>query len=206
MKKILFIVLALFSVALQAQNNEYRSAMIQNIQLVDTSNSYHQLSRATAIFGALYEAGSQWEPLYYEIFALTKQAYANITSDQKETVLTTAERLMDKLPQDNDEVLVLKAYHAQAMLGIHRELWQKYLPIINQSLKRAEEINSNNPRIYYLKGLMVYFMPQEMGGGKEKGLQLFRQAREKFSNFQSKNEYAPIWGKTDTQKIIESAQ
>src|ERR1700737_4683790 len=160
--------------------DDYRAALLDNIYALDTTSTALELTKLANAFGALYEAKQEWQPLYYQCLATVRLSNACPDADRKEDALHQAEKLLAALPGGDHEVLVLRAYFAQAMLAFNRDLWQQYLPMINESLKQAGILNPDNPRVYYLKGIMTYYMPASMGGAKEAGLQLFRKALEKY--------------------------
>jgi len=66
---------------------------------------------------------------------------------------------LKSLSEGNDEVQVLRAMYAMNYLGINRDEWLTFMPKINEGLDKAEEIKPDNPRIYYLRGLLKYNMP-----------------------------------------------
>lgn len=111
---------------------------------------------------------------------------------------------MKSLSEGNDEVQVLRAMHAMNYLGINRGEWLTFISKINEGLDKAEEIDPDNPRIYYLRGLLKYNMPAMMGGGTEIGIKLFQQSLQKYESFKSKDEYAPFLGKERSGKISQS--
>jgi hypothetical protein len=57
-----------------------------------------------------------------------------------------------------------------------------------------------------MRAQMVMNMPSFMGGGKDKALPIFQQAKQKFDTFTSTNILCPRWGREDcSKKIIECA-
>jgi hypothetical protein len=112
--------------------------------------------------------------------------------------------LLKSLSEGNDEVQVLRAMHAMNYLGINRGEWLTFMPKINEGLDKAEEINPDNPRIYYLRGLLKYNMPAMMGGGTEIGIKLFQQSLQKYESFKSKDEYAPSWGRKEVRRYLKA--
>jgi hypothetical protein len=77
---------------------------------------------------------------------------------------------------------------------------------INEGLDKAEKINSDNPRIYYLRGLIKFNMPAMMGGGPEVGIKLFQQSLQKFESFRPKDDFAPSWGRKEVERLLSENQ
>jgi hypothetical protein len=73
--------------------------------------------------------------------------------------------------------------------------WQKYGADFQEALKKAEEINPENPRVPYVMGTNIFYTPEGFGGGQAKAKPYFEKAIAKFSTFKSVMAYAPNWGK-----------
>ncbi|HWB25521.1 MAG TPA: hypothetical protein VG738_08565 [Chitinophagaceae bacterium] len=202
MKKIIILAAVfLLTNALNAQD-DYKTAMLNNIKMLDTAVTTASLSQIAATFSAIYEVKKDWHPLYYECYSYVKLSEAFASADQKKTAIDKAAALLDSLPKNNDEVLVLRALYAMDYLAIDRSAWQTYLPIINNSLAGAQAINANNPRSYYLQGILKYNMPASMGGGHEAGIALFKTALQKFDTLAETDELAPTWGRKELGKYL----
>jgi hypothetical protein len=204
MKKITLSVL-FFAIALCARSQgEYRNVMLQNIRALDTTTDAQKIKAIASTFSAIYSHKKDWLPLYYECLAYTKlsSAYENI--EERRTAIDKASQLLQSLPENNDEVQVLRSFYAMKYLAIDRSEWQTYMPMINEGLSKAESINVNNPRIYYLQGLLKYNMPESMGGGQEEGVKLFQLSLQKFESYRTEDELAPSWGRKDVEKYLSN--
>ena len=71
-----------------------------------------------------------------------------------------------------------------------------------EELKTAEQLDPTNPRIVLIKAEDMYFTPEQYGGSKTKGIELFKQALEKFNAFKPKSALDPNWGKGEAQYFI----
>src|SRR5260221_12948439 len=140
--------------------------MLQSIHALDTTTDVQTLSGLAATFAAVYDYKKDWHPPYYECLAYVKLSEAYQDPDQKKAAIDKAAELLENLSADNDEVQILRALYAMDYLGIDRSTWQKFMPIMNEGLSKAESINPDNPRIYYLRGVLKYNMPAIMGGGQ----------------------------------------
>jgi hypothetical protein len=204
MKKTIALLLSFAAFIHAKAQDDYKNVMLQNIRLLDTTKEAQVLSTAASTFAAIYDYKKEWHPLYYECLAYIKLSEAYQSNEQKKAAIDKAWELLQDLPKDNDEVLVLQSLYAMNYLGIDRSAWQTYMPMITDGLAKAESINPNNPRIYYLRGLLKYNMPSSMGGGHDEGRKLFNQAKEKYENYKPTDDFAPSWGKINTEKYLSN--
>ena len=75
-------------------------------------------------------------------------------------------------------------------------------PIAQQALAKAESLDPDNPRITILKAEDAYFTPEQFGGSKAKGKELFAKAVEQFATYKPKTYLDPHWGKAEAQYFI----
>jgi len=187
-----------------AQNDdEYRTIMLSSIRTLDTATSGKDLTQLAVAFDALYQTNKDWRPLYYRALCYINLSKTYTKESEKKDALAKANELLTSLPVDKDEVQVLRALYAMSYLAADRSEWQQYLPMIKESLQKAETLNAENPRVYYLKGVLTYNTPPAMGGGKEKGTALLKKAMEKFQSFKPADEYSPSWGRPQVEEILK---
>jgi hypothetical protein len=204
MKKIMALAASFIILAMAHAQDDYKTTMKENIQALDTVTDAATLSRLAATFSAIYDVKKDWLPLYYQCLAYIKLSGAYNNAGQKKEAISMAAVLLDSLAADNDEVLVLRALYAMNYLAIDRSAWQTYLPVINNSIAKAQAINPANPRSYYLQGIIKYNMPASMGGGHDEGIKLFKLALQKFDAFAPASYLAPVWGRRDTEKYLSN--
>lgn len=141
-----------------------------------------------------------WETHYYNAYSKASISYMEKDEKKRDAFVDEAERERDEavsiLGKENDETYVLAAMVANARLAVDgRNRWQKYGKIFEEDLTKAKEINANNPRIYYLKGISVFFTPKMFGGGKKAALNYFEKAEPLFAKEQEDDMSKPFWGK-----------
>ncbi|MDB5285840.1 MAG: hypothetical protein JWR05_789 [Mucilaginibacter sp.] len=180
----------------------YKNAMLENIRALDTASDVKSLNGLVSTFAAIYDVKKDWHPLYYECFGYLKLTKAYTNAEQKKKAIDKANTLLGQLPEKNDEVLVLRALYAMDYLAIDRSEWQSYLPMLQDAIARAQQINPDNPRSYYLQAVLKYNTPESMGGGHEAGILLFKQSLAKYASFKPTDEFAPDWGKEEVQKYL----
>lgn len=141
---------------------------------------------------------SKWLPYYYASFALVNITFLEQDVSKKDPVLDKAQQLLDiafQLAPDESELFVLQAflYPSRIMVDpIGRGM--EYMDKIYGSLEKAEELNAENPRIYFLRAINKLNLPESMGGGAEISRPIFEIAEEKFNSFVPATEISPDWG------------
>lgn len=145
----------------------------------------------------------QWAPHYYNAFSKAQLSYMEKDEKKRDAYLDDAEKERDEavaiLGKDNDETYVLSALIANARMTVDpRNRWQKYGKMFEEDLAKAKEINANNPRIYYLKGVSVFFTPKMFGGGKKPAKSYFEKAEPLFAKETEDDITKPFWGKRNT--------
>jgi hypothetical protein len=127
----------------------------------------------------------QWAANYYAAYAnAAVSAYLHDAARQ-DAYLDKADQYLAKVVSLNnasDETYVLAAFVAYARFMIDpSKRWRKYMPIMNDNLEKAQQINPDNPRIYYLQGIPVFHKPKLFGGGKNKAKPYFEKAMALFA-------------------------
>lgn len=142
---------------------------------------------------------SKWLPYYYASFAYVNVTFLEQDASKKDPILDKAQELLDiafQLAPDESELYVLQAFLYPSRIMVDpMGRGMLYLDKIYSSLDKAEEMNPDNPRIYFLKAINKLNMPESMGGGSEISKPIFEIAREKFNSFVPATEISPDWGK-----------
>jgi hypothetical protein len=71
----------------------------------------------------------------------------------------------------------------------------KYSTLANENLTKAEKLNPDNPRVYYLSALSFFYTPEDFGGGTAVAKPLFEKAEKLFNEESGKDKLLPSWGK-----------
>jgi hypothetical protein len=82
----------------------------------------------------------------------------------------------------------------------------QYSGIVNQSLEKAEKINPDNPRIYYLKGSSLFYQPEMYGGGKDKAKPYFEKAKDLFAKESKASIVKPYWGEKQNLDYLKQCE
>lgn len=142
---------------------------------------------------------AEWLPNYYAGITYTLIAIQQKDGDEKDKYLDKADTFIEKLAKQKvsnlDEIEVLKAQIAMIRISVDGQTrWMKYGATFESAISKAKEINPENPRAYTLKAQMVYYTPEQFGGGAKKACPEIQKAIEKFANFKPNSPIAPNWG------------
>jgi hypothetical protein len=163
----------------------------------------------TQVFSAKMAASSKLELLanmetenyavnYYAAYAKAMISYMEKDKDRKDMFLDMADTFLEKVKQlqpKNEETFILGALLANARLVVDGgSRWKQQGDIFNSNIDSAKTINPNNPRIYHLKGVALYFTPKMFGGGAKNAFEYLEKAKTLFSTQMNGNILIPSWG------------
>jgi hypothetical protein len=203
-----FILFACISVHIWAVDN-YREVMLQTIQTLDTTKTVVGYQAVTGRFEQIATVQkTDWLPLYYAAYSSIMLSLAITDNTKKDEALTHADELIEralKIKSDESELFVLKAFQRMAYISVEpMQRGMQYVGVFHQLLGKAEYFNANNPRISYLRGLMLTNTPEQFGGGAAKGLPHLKKALEKFNTVEVSDSIAPHWGKAHCLQLVGS--
>lgn len=204
----LVLVLSLTLTSAFAQNSKYEKAMKENINLLYKAEKISEYQEVANKFDLIANKETkEWLPLYYSCFAKILMSYNEKDGDKKDALLDEAQKPLDKALKINakeSELLVLQGMLYQARISVSpMARGYKYSSLSNNSLGDAQDIDKENPRIYYLAGMNKLNMPSMFGGGKEAALPYFKKGKEKFDNFTASNDLMPNWGKSSNEAKLK---
>lgn len=209
--KSLLISILLTCFILQAKGNMYQETMKKNIALMDsavetanlsdlinTANSYERISAMES---------AEWLPSYYAAYCYVIANYFIESKEERDQYIDKAESLIDiatkRTSSDNVEVIILKAYIIQARSNVNpASRARKTAPIVEEHLRRAFDLDPDNPRYYYMRGENMFYTPKMFGGGKDLAKSLFETALEKYAAFELESDIHPSWGMERTQYLL----
>jgi hypothetical protein len=207
MKKIfLFTVLSLSVLTVQSQSEKFTKAMLAAIEksktavttaeYQDLANSFERIARSEK---------DQWTPWYYAAFYNLVINFTDSTMENKEKYIALAQQQIEeglKLKPEETELFVIRLMSLFAELAIDPMKGMNLMNEVYGLIEKGKSLNPENPRIYLENAEMVFNMPVEFGGGKEKALPILLQAKEKFDTFVPADALAPNWGKERCEMLL----
>lgn len=206
---ILSIILLLAIGFAKADDKAYFQAMERNISNMFKAETYEDLLSIAKNFEKISEdAPDQWLPYYYTSFCYISMVFHKADIENMDEVLDKAEGFLNnarELEPDNDEIEVLQGWLYQGRIMVDpMGRGMIYSQKADASFARAQELNPENPRIYFLTGMNLYHTPEMFGGGKAAACPYFIDAMEKYDTFEAESSIAPDWGKEDNKKMVKN--
>ena len=107
------------------------------------------------------------------------------------------------LSKDNAENLILqKMIHGLKMMVDPQARFMSEGMLAADALSKAEKIDAGNPRITLMKAEDTYFTPEQFGGSKARGLELFQKSLDQFKIYKTKSALDPSWGKGEAEYFL----
>jgi hypothetical protein len=191
--------LALTVSTARAQEPTMEDNLKEAYTIMDSAKTMPSLMTAAAKFDLIANKyQDQWVAQYYSAYTKAIISYYETDVAKKDLYVDEADMFLDRivvLGAENDHVYVLKALLANARMAVDGEnRWKEYGPIFEENLKKAKELNENNPHIYYLKAVSVFYTPKMFGGGAKKAKPYFEKAKEKYALMTNRTVMVPYWG------------
>jgi hypothetical protein len=210
MKKTMILVVALLvSIPSFTQPRKYKKSMEKAMEMFDQVSSPEDFMACAETFeGISAQYGEMWLPPYYGAFCLTLASLETGEYSVKEESLKRADKSIEKMLElnpDESEVQALIAFHMLALMAMAPETnGPMYLEDFTYTIQKAKELNPDNPRPYYMDGLLKANLPEFMGGGVAEAKALHQTAAEKYKSYENDEPYWPSWGEDLNQEQLDS--
>ncbi len=211
MKKLFLTMMLLIAVSTFAQSG-FETAMSDKIAKVSqakTADEFTALSNDFARIGD--KEKTQWLPYYYAAYASIQKGRMLMREGKVadlDPIADEAQRSLDKaseLNKDNPEILILeKMIHGLKLMVNPQARFMSEGMLAAEALSKAEKLEAENPRISLMKAEDIYFTPEQFGGSKTKGLEMFQKALDQYKTFQPKTALDPNWGKEEAEYFLAS--
>ena len=177
------------------------------VQQMDTSKMMGSMMKAAANFDIITNKWpEEFATNYYSAYAKAMISYVEKDAKRKDLYLDMADKYYEvakKIKPENDETYVLGALLANARLVVDGgNRWKKYGEIFDANINAAKAINPNNPRIYHLKGVALFFTPKMFGGGAKNAMEYLEKANGLFATQDTSSVLKPYWGKNRNDVFI----
>lgn len=208
MKHFLLSMAMLVSVAAFSQTDKYTMAMQKNLAMLDSAKTTADLNATSAAFERVGDAEkTQWLPYYWSALAKVRVGWVDNSVD-KDKLANETKALIAKgeAINQNAEFFSLRDMAAvQQMMVNPQERWQTYGKEAGDALQKGMQLDSKNPRLFYLQGMSVFNTPEQFGGGKAKAKPIFQQAADLYKTEEKKPLY-PTWGADMTDQMLAQCQ
>jgi hypothetical protein len=196
----------------------FNTGRAQAQTLEETLNKAYQQFESSRDMGPMMAASSQFDRAankwsnefaanYYAAYSKAIISYIETDKKRKDLLLDEADKYLDKvkaIDDKRDETYVLAALLANARLSVDGATrWKKYGDIFSKYLEQAKAINAENPRIYYLKGVSVFYTPTAFGGGKKRAKEYFEKAKPLFAKQDKSSILKPYWGEKQCEDYLK---
>jgi len=148
-----------FPISLKAQTLE--ESLNKTLVKMDSVQNLSDMMRVSAQFdmvAAKWE--NEWSSNYYAAYAKIIASFIVQDNNKKDLFLDEADKYLVKIKtidSQNDETWILAALITNARIAVDgQNRGMQYGGIFNQYIAKAEKINPENPRIYYLKVLRFF--------------------------------------------------
>lgn len=208
-KYLLSFALAFMSLTAFAQA-DYEKIMTEKIAKTETCKTVEEFQTLANDFQRIgSKESSKWLPPYYAAFSQIQKGRLMMrngnmdldeTAAQADKYLAMAQNLAGA---DNAEIHLLRKMAASLRMMVNPA--QRYMTDgakATEELAIAEKLDPSNPRIALIKAEDVYFTPEQYGGSKTKGMELFKDALAKFNAYKPKTALDPNWGKTEAEYFL----
>jgi hypothetical protein len=184
----------------------FNDELKQDYDLFNSSTADNKEAAAIRLEQLAASYPRQWAANYYAAYADAAVSMTLPVGGKRDVYLDKADRYLKEvmsLDKMSDETYVLAAYVTYARFLIDPPgRWKKYLPVVNDNLEKAKQLNPANPRIYYLQGVPVFHRPKLFGGGKDKARPYFEKARELFAKQDRSSILKPYWGEKENADYL----
>ena len=193
----------------------YEKAMLPKVQMIEMPKA--NLDDYTAQANDFARIGDKektlWQPYYYAALSIIKKGRELMQKNQVaqlDDVAKEAQNYIDKaeaLSPNNAEIFLLKKMnHGLKMMVNPMERWQTEGQAAQVALNEAKKLDPENPRISILEAEDLYYTPEQFGGSKSKGIELFKKALEQFKTYKVKSSVDPNWGQGEANYFISQAK
>lgn len=214
MKKFIFFLLAAVSLQMTAfsQSDKYVAAMQKNLAMFDSAKTVEDYTKIANTFERIGDAEkTQWLPYYWAGLALSTSGWMDIVKDKdansaRINAFCDKAELVAATDADKAEILTIRNMSAtQQMMVDPQTRWVSYGQAAGKALEKGLQLDANNPRLYYLKGMSLFGTPVQFGGGKDKAKPVFEKAIQLYKE-QKPQQLYPHWGQKDAEEALAKCQ
>ena len=209
MKKLLF-AMCLMTGIIAFSQTAYDKVMTEKIASIEKHQTADEFTALANDFKRIGDKEkTQWLPYYYAAFSTIQKGRMAMREgkvDDLDPIAADAQKSLDlamDLSKDNAENLILqKMIHGLKMMVDPQGRFMSEGMLAADALSKAEKIDAGNPRITLMKAEDTYFTPEQFGGSKARGLELFQKSLDQFKIYKTKSALDPSWGKGEAEYFL----
>ena len=209
MKKLLF-VMCLMTGIIGFSQTAYDKVMTEKIASIEKHQTADEFTALANDFKRIGDKEkTQWLPYYYAAFSTIQKGRMTMREGKLadlDPIAADAQKSLDlamDLSKDNAENLILqKMIHGLKMMVDPQARFMSEGMLAADALSKAEKIDAGNPRITLMKAEDTYFTPEQFGGSKARGLELFQKSLDQFKIYKTKSALDPSWGKGEAEYFL----
>ena len=208
-KTVILLLFLSIPVCMEAQTLE--ESLSKTYLQMDSIKSLSDMMSVSGQFDMIADKWSnEWSANYYAAYSKVIASFIVQDVKKKYLFLDAADKYLEKvmsLGNENDETYVLAALITSARIAVDgQNRGMQYSGIVSQYLGKAEKINPDNPRIFYLKGSSLFYQPEMYGGGKDKAKPFLEKAKELFSKESKTSVLKPHWGEKQNLDYLKQCE
>jgi hypothetical protein len=209
MKTLTLLFLALTFSLLANANKSYVEIMEENIMKMYHAQTENELVAVANTFERISNAEpDKWIPVYYAAYSYLRITFFIEDGNLKDKHLDNAQVYIDKaiaINSSESEIYVLQAFlHQMRIYSASRGY--TYSQYASSALDKAEKLNPDNPRLFYLRAQNIMNTPAMFGGGADKALPFFEKAQGKFESFKAQDSLWPNWGADKNAEMLKKCK
>lgn len=209
MKKLLF-AMCLMTGIIAFSQTAYDKVMTEKIASIEKHQTADEFTALANDFKRIgNKEKTQWLPYYYAAFSTIQKGRMAMREGKVadlDPIAADAQKSLDlamDLSKDNAENLILqKMIHGLKMMVDPQGRFMSEGMLAADALSKAEKIDAGNPRITLMKAEDTYFTPEQFGGSKARGLELFQKSLDQFKIYKTKSALDPNWGKGEAEYFL----
>jgi hypothetical protein len=206
MKTLIYIFSLLFVLNAQAQvqDSRYTEAMKNAMSRLDEATTGDDFTDVANTFERIaMNEKSEWLPLYYAAFSYITMSMSTENSTTRDQYLDKAQKFietsLERAPKESELYTLNVFLYSSRIMVDPMTRGPELVGKLYEALDEAEKLNPENPRTYFLRGMMLLNMPPEFGGGAAVAKPVLLKAKEKYDSYQPASPFAPTWGKAETE-------
>lgn len=209
MKKLIF-AMCLMTGIIAFSQTAYDKVMTEKIASIEKHQTADEFTALANDFKRIGDKEkTQWLPYYYAAFSTIQKGRMTMREGKLadlDPIAADAQKSLDlamDLSKDNAENLILqKMIHGLKMMVDPQARFMSEGMLAADALSKAEKIDAGNPRITLMKAEDTYFTPEQFGGSKARGLELFQKSLDQFKIYKTKSALDPNWGKGEAEYFL----